>query len=46
MDYCRHKELSQEVQDEALSLSKVGVSSLTYQIGEDVFVLAKILKVA
>lgn len=33
-------------QDEALNLSEAGVFSLTCQIGDDVFVLAKIWKVA
>lgn len=30
------------IQDEALNLSEAGVFSLTCQIGDDVFVLAKI----
>ena len=46
MDYCRQKELSQEVQDKAFYLSKPSVSSLAHQIGEDVFDLAKTLQVA
>ena len=46
MDYCRQKELSQEVEDKAFYLSKPSVSSLAHQIGEDVFDLAKTLQVA
>lgn len=46
MDYYRQKELSQEVQDKALHLSKPSVSSLAHQIGLDVFDLVKTLQVA
>lgn len=44
LDYCKHKELSQEDQGQGLNFSKAGVSSsLACQIG-DVFILAKNFK--